>query len=86
MCSNPDRIQTKSEKDNMVGGLAKSTTGGDSFNPDSIKKILDMMKSLLNMKKNNNRRRRRSTVANNVDLMTPQEVNFIQVLVAMSHL
>ena len=58
----------------MFGGLASSTTGGDSFNPDSIKKILDMMRALLNTQANNARRRRRNAQGNNVVVMTPQEV------------
>ena len=73
MCSNPESIQTKSERDNMFEGLRGSTDGGSDFDPKSINKILNMIRSLLGLKKES-KRRRRTTVAKEVELMTPTQV------------
>ena len=73
MCSNPESIQTKSERENMFEGLSGSTLGGSDFDPNSINKILKMLRSLFGLKAES-KRRRRTTVAKEVELMTPTQV------------
>ena len=74
MVSDPSKIQTKSEEDEMVGGLASSTSGADSFNPKSKKKIVLMMDDILKVGSGGSARRRRNAQVTPVQLKTPQEV------------
>ena len=88
MVSDPSKIQTKSEEDEMVGGLASSTSGADSFNPKSKKKIVLMMDDILKVGGGGGgggARRRRNTQVTPVQLKTPQEVMKIKTWKYMVH-
>ena len=74
MCSNPENLQTDEQKDEVSNGLASASAGGDSFNPDSIQKLLDMLRFLVNQPEGGNRRRR-STESSSVTLKTPVQVS-----------
>ena len=75
MCSQPDNIQTDDQKNELLNGLGSSTAGGSDFNPESIKKILGMLKYiLLGIQSQQNRRRRRSVGVHVVQLKTPAQV------------
>ena len=77
MCSNPDNLQTDDQKDEVGNGLASSTAGGSNFNPESIKKILAMLKFLLNQQSQSQRRRRRSSTPKEVTEKTPEQVHVV---------
>ena len=74
MCGNTDNVQTQDQKDELTNGLASSTNGGDTFTPESINKILDMLKFLFGVVKSGGRRRRSVGDSNPVVEKTPAEV------------
>ena len=75
MCGNTDNLQSDEQKDEVSNGLASSTAGGSSFTPESLQKILDMLRFLLGRIESGGRRRRSAEVE--VKVNTPEEVRVI---------
>ena len=85
MCSNQENLQTDDQKDEVSNGLASATTGGSNFNPDSIKKLLDMLRFLIQPQQQPvRRRRRRSASTQEVQMQTPAQVTEMQYAVMES--
>ena len=65
----------------MLSGLSQATVGGDTFNPDSINNVLEMLNVLLSsdavgttQQQEGRSRRRRNVEQDEVVLRTPEQV------------
>ena len=84
MCGNTDNLQSDEQKDEVSNGLASSTAGGSTFTPDSIRKLLDMMRFLLNQLQGGGRRRRSADGAV-VKTETPENVSDPETMYRLCH-
>ena len=77
MCNDRASVQTQDQKNNLQGGLSKTTSGAaGSYDPADIEKVLNFAKFLVGAIASGNQRRKRRSVQNvEVVVKTPAEVS-----------